>query len=177
MTDAARAGAAGETRWSVLSRGDRVRGRLWKPPRRGPHAVAILCSADGCSGGPLVERARAAWTSRAALATFDLPLCGARRSDKLSASALDPSHPHSARLRADLEAQTAADLEQVVALLRRDPDLDPARMSLIGVGLGARLASGFAAAAHGLASVLLAPEQSEPSDDWLRSLAARIAPS
>jgi pimeloyl-ACP methyl ester carboxylesterase len=137
----------------------------------------ILCTPDGRSDGELVERARAAWSARAALATFDLPLCGARHSDKLSASALDPSHPLAARLRVDLEAQTAADLERVIALLRSDRDLDPERVSLVGVGLGARFARAFAAGSQRLGAIVLAPEETSVSDDWLRSVGERIAPS
>ena len=104
------------------------------------------------------------------------PLCGSRRSDKLSALALDPSQPLAARLRADLETQTAADLAQVVALLRADPDLDPARISLVAVGLGARLARPFASGSHGLAAVELAPSDAPPSDDWLKTVGQRVAP-
>jgi pimeloyl-ACP methyl ester carboxylesterase len=137
----------------------------------------ILCTADGVGSGALVERARAAWSPRAALATFDLALCGSRRSDKLSSLALDPSHPLAARLRADLEAQTAEDLARVIALLRADPELDPGRVSLVAVGLGARLAQGFAARAHGLTAVELAPGESLPSDAWLRGVGERVAPA
>jgi dienelactone hydrolase len=167
--------AGGETHWTLLSRGDRVHGRTWKPARHGRHPVVILCTSDGVGSGELVERARAAWSPRAALATFDLALCGSRRSDKLSSLALDPSHPLAARLRADLEAQTASDLAQVVALLRADPELDPARVSLVGVGLGARLARAFAAGAHGLAAVELAPSDAPVGDDWLRAVAERVS--
>jgi dienelactone hydrolase len=174
VSEAGSPGASGETQWTLLSRGDRVHGRTWKPARRGPHPVVILCTADGRGSGELVERARAAWSARAALATFDLPLCGTRHSDKLSASALDASHPLAERLQADLEAQTEADLERVVALLRRDPDLDPERVSLVGVGLGARFARGFAAGAHGLAAVVLAPDETLLSDAWLRSVGERV---
>jgi hypothetical protein len=152
-----------------------VHGRTWKPARRGRHAVAILCTADGVGSGELVERARAAWSGRAALATFDLALCGSRKSDKLSALALDPSHPLAARLRADLEAQTSADLAAVIAHLRADPDLDPARVSLVALGLGARLARGFASGAHGLALIEMSGD-SAPSDSWLRAVGERIAP-
>jgi dienelactone hydrolase len=162
-----------DTHWTLLSRGDRVHGRTWKPAKRGPHPVVILCGPEGTGSGEWVERARAAWSARAALATFDLALCGSRRSDKLSALALDPSHALAARLAADLEAQTAADLAQVVTHLRADPDLDPARVSLVAAGLGARLARGFAAGAHGLAAVELAPEGA-PDDAWLREVAARL---
>ena len=165
-----------ETRWTLLSRGDRVHGRTWKPPRRERLPVVVLCTADGRAGGDWVERARAAWSPRAAVASFDLVLCGARHSDKLSSEALDPSHPMAARLRPDLEAQTAADLEQVVARLRADPDLDPARVSLVAVGVGARLARGFAAGAHGLAAVELHPQVTVAADEWLRAVGERVAP-
>ncbi|HKC51159.1 MAG TPA: hypothetical protein VKF60_10230 [Myxococcota bacterium] len=175
MSAAVARDAGGETHWTLLSRGDRVHGRTWKPARRGRHPVVILCTGDGVGSGELVERARAAWSARAALATFDLALCGSRRSDKLSALALDPSQPLASRLRADLETQTSADLEQVVALLRADPDLDPARVSLVAVGLGARLARAFAAGAHGLAAVELAPSDAPPSDDWMSAIGLRVA--
>jgi dienelactone hydrolase len=176
MSAAVARDAGGETQWTFLSRGDRVHGRTWKPARRGRHSVVILCTGDGVGSGELVERARAAWSGRAALATFDLALCGSRRSDKLSALALDPSQSLAARLRADLETQTAADLEQVVALLRADPDLEPARVSLVAVGIGARLARAFATGEHGLAAVELAPSDAPIGDDWLRAVGERVAP-
>jgi dienelactone hydrolase len=176
MSAAVARDVAGETPWTLLSRGDRVHGRTWKPARRGRLPVVILCTGDGVGSGELVERARAAWSGRAALATFDLPLCGSRRSDKLSALALDPSQPLAARLRADLETQTTADLARVAALLRADPDLDPTRVSLVAVGLGARLARPFASGSHGLAAVELAPSDTPPSDDWLKTVGQRVAP-
>jgi len=167
---------SGESHWTLLSRGDRVHGRTWKPAKRGPHSVVILCGPDGVGSGEWVEVVRAAWSARAALATFDLPLCGSRRSDKLSTLALDPSHPLATRLAADLDAQTAADLAQVVSHLQADPDLDPARLSLVAAGLGARLARGFAAGAHGLAAVELAPD-AKADAEWLRGVAARVIPA
>lgn len=166
---------SGESHWTLLSRGDRVHGRTWKPAKRGPHPVAILCGPDGVGSGEWVERVRAALSGRAALVTFDLALCGSRRSDKLSALALDASHPLAARLGPDLEAQTAADLAAVVTHLRGDPELDPARVSLVAAGLGARLVRGYAAGAHGLFAVELAPDASA-GGDWLRAVAARVAP-
>ena len=164
-----------ETRWTLLSRGDRVRGRTWKPARpRGRLPVVVLCTADGKAAGEWVERARAAWSPRAAVASFDLALCGSRHSDKLSAEALDPSHPIAGRLRADLEAQTAADLAHVVAQLRADPDLDPAREACAEAHGHERHARGFAAGAHGLAAVELHPEVTAAADDWLRAVGERV---
>jgi hypothetical protein len=175
VAGAAQGGVSGESHWTLLSRGDRVHGRTWKPAKRGPYPAVILCGPDGTGAGEWVEAARASWSARAALATFDLALCGSRRSDKLSALALDPSHPLAPRLAADLEAQTAADLAQVVSHLRADPDIDAARVSLVAAGLGARLARGFAAGAHGLAAVELAGDANGGAD-WLRAIAPRVIP-
>jgi dienelactone hydrolase len=162
-----------ETHWSLLSRGDRLHGRTLRPAGADRPPVTILCTPDGSAAHALVARARAAWPGLA-LAVFDLVLCGSRRSDKLSADALDPSHPLAARLRADLAAQTASDLAAVAALLRADPKLDGGRVSLVGVGLGAELAREFAAGDHGLAAVEL--ERRETLDDAaLRALAKKLA--
>jgi dienelactone hydrolase len=120
-----------------------------------------------------VLRARSIWRAHA-VAAFDLVLCGSRQSDKLSAQALDPAQPLAARLRADLAAQTAADLAAVAALLRADPALDGARLSLVGSGLGAALARAFAAGEHGLSAVVLEPDAA-PDDAWLREVAKRLA--
>jgi len=159
-----------ESHWTVLSRGDRVHGHTWKPALRGPHPVVILCSPDP----EWLGRARAAWSPRTALASFDLPLHGARKSDKLSAAALDPSHSLGARLRADLEAQLASDLSAVIAQLRSDPELDPARISLVAVGIGADWARAFAAQAQGLSQVELAPGVTLPDERWLRSMGEKL---
>jgi dienelactone hydrolase len=163
-----------DSRWTLLSRGDRVPGHTWKPARGGPHPVVILCTPDGVGGGEAIERARAALSGKAALASFDLTLCGARKSDKLSAQALDPTHPLSARLRPDLEAQTAADLEQVVKHLRADPDLDGKRISLVAAGIGAGFARGYASGKHGLAAVELHPEVTQISEPWMKSLVEKL---
>ena len=162
-----------ETHWSLLSRGDRLHGRTLRPAGGERAPVAILCTPDGSAGHALVARARAAWPELA-LAVFDLVLCGGRRSDKLSADALDPSHPLAGRLRADLAAQTAADLSAVAALLRADPKLDGARVSLVGVGLGAELAREFAAGDHGLAAVELV-RGATLDEAALRALAKKLA--
>ena len=162
-----------ESRWSLLSRGERLHGHTFRPGRAERPPVAILCTPDGSAGHELVLRARSLWPERA-VAVFDLVLCGSRRSDKLSAQALDPAQPLAARLRADLAAQTAADLAAVAALLRRDPRLDGARVSLVGVGVGAELAREFAAGEHALSAVWLEPEAAG-DDAWLRAVEARLA--
>ncbi len=152
-------GSAPETPFILLSRGDRVRGRLWKPARRGPHPVVILGSPDGAAAGPFVESARAIWSARAALVAFDLPLCGARSSGKISPQALE-------RLRADLETQTRADVDALLAHLARDGELDLARVSLFGVGRSAELLRAVGTDPR-LAQVRLEPAAREPDPGWL----------
>jgi len=161
-----------ESHWSVLSRGDRLHGRTFRPARGERPAAVILCTPDGTAAHELVLRARSIWAERA-VAVFDLVLCGSRRSDKLSAQAFDPAQPLSARLHADLAAQTAADLAAVAALLRADRALDGARIALVGAGRGAALAREFAAGAHGLATAVLEPDAA-PDDGWLRAVAKRL---
>lgn len=145
---------ATETSFSLLSRGDRVRGKLWKPAGRGPHPLVILGSADGAAAGAVAS------PTRAALATFDFPLCGARSSGKISPQALE-------RLRPDLEAQTRADLDALLAHLGHDPELDLARVSLFGVGRSAELLRGLAADPR-FVQIRLEPAAREPDPGWLR---------
>jgi len=163
-----------ETWWSLLSRGDRVRGRIAKPSKAGRHPVIILAGPDGCASSPFAEAATAAWSARAAVVAFDLPLCGSRKSDKLTALALDPNLPLAKRLRAELEAQVAADLTQVLALIATDPDLDPARVTFAGVALGAELARTAASNPHPFHQVALAPS-ADPGASWLREVLDRAA--
>jgi hypothetical protein len=156
--------------WSLLARGDRVRGRIALPSGAGPHAVVVLAGPDGCASGAFVESALAALLPRCAVVSFDLPLCGSRRSDKLSALALDPRRPLARRLRADLEAQVAADLAAVLALIAAQPELDAARVTFAAAGLGAKLAGATAKRTPGFARVALAQAGKSPAA-WLKALA------
>ena len=158
-----------ETEWSLLSRGDRVRGRLLKPAGSGPHPVIVIGGPDGRAGSPFVEAAAAAWGARAAVITFDLPLCGSRNSDKLTALALDMRLPLARRLRAELELQVASDLAQVLALIAADPELDPARVTFAGVALGAELAKGALSHPHPFKHVAVITA-SDPPASWLREV-------
>jgi len=146
--------------FSLLSRGDRVRGQLTKPSGRGPHPVVIVLGPDGAAAGPFVEAARAAWSGRAALVALDLPLCGSRASGKMSPQALE-------RLRPDLEVQTRADVDALLAHLARDPELDLAKVTLVGVGRGAELAKPLASDPR-FSRVRLEPAGRELDPAWLR---------
>lgn len=165
-----------KTRWSLLSRGDRVHGYLIRPAHPGPHPVLLLAGPDGCASSALAESAALACSATAALISFDLPLCGARRSDKLSALALDPGTPLAVRLRPELEQQVAADLAAVLALVAADPELDASRVTFVGVGLGAELARGFLGAPSGLAHVEIAKDPA-PGPSWFREIARRASRS
>jgi dienelactone hydrolase len=158
-----------ETAWTLLSRGDRVRGRVIVPSGPGPHPVIVLASPAGSASTPLVEAAAAAWCARAALVVFDLPLFASRKSDKLTSLALDLRTPLAQRLRPELEAQVASDLAQVLALIESEPTLDAVRVTFAGVGLGADLARAFLAGEHGFAHVSLSPAE-PPSASWLRDV-------
>lgn len=151
--------ADGAAPFTVLSRGDRVRGTLSRPPGRGPHPVVILAGPDGAAAGPFVAAARAAWSARAALVAFDLPLCGARVSGKMSPQALE-------RLRPDLETQARSDVDALLVHLGRDPELDRTRVTLVAVGRSSELLRGLAGHA-GLARVVLEPTAREPDPAWL----------
>ena len=129
--------AGNESLFSLLSRGDRVRGRLAKPQRSGPHPLILISGPDGCARSPSVDAAIACWSTWAVVAAIDLPLCGARRSDKLSLPDLERDDSVVARVRADLERQVESDLERTLALL------GGASQGLFGAGLGAELALPF----------------------------------
>jgi dienelactone hydrolase len=161
-----------ETGWSLLSRGDRVRGRTIKPASAGRHPVILLAGPDGCASSEFCASAAAAWCTRAALVVFDLPLCGSRRSDKLTALALDAMLPIARRLRPDVEAQVEADITAVLALIAADPELDPARVTFVGVGLGGELARAFAEKPAGVAQVVLSKDDA-PAKSWLREVGER----
>jgi len=163
-----------KTHWSLLSRGDRVHGYVIRPAHPGPNPVILLAGPDGCASSALAESAALACSATAALISFDLPLCGARRSDKLSALALDARTPLAARLRPELEQQVAADLAAVLALVAADPELDASRVTFVGVGLGAELARGFLAAPSGIAHVAIAKDPT-PSPSWFREVAERAS--
>jgi len=158
-----------DSAWSLLSRGDRVRGRVIAPAGPGPHPVIVLASPEGCVSAPLLEAAASAWCAHAALVVFDLPLFASRKSDKLTALALDLRTPLAQRLRPELEAQVASDLTQVLALIAADPALDGARVTFAGVGLGADLARTFLAGQRAFAHVALAPNETPPAS-WLREV-------
>ncbi len=153
--------------FTLLSRGDRVRGRIAEPSGPGSHPLILIAGADGCASSASVDAALASWSEWSAVAAIDLPLCGGRHSDKLSLSELDHRGSLAGQLRADLEVQVASDLQRTFALL------DYERAAFFGSGLGATLALPFCRRASGLRAIVLALHQQSnaPSGEHVRILA------
>lgn len=123
----------------MLSRGDRVWGRC-RLRRDGARANGVvLLSPDGCGGGVWYRAAVEAFGSWATVATIDVPLCGRRRSDKLSADGLDPSTALGAQLAQDLSSQLGADLDHLTGLLHARGGPSRERTSVVALGIGAAL--------------------------------------
>jgi hypothetical protein len=124
---------SGEERFALVSRGDRVHGRVRPHPADGPSQAVLALAPDGAADHPLIERVFQELGAVASVASIDLPLCGARHSDKLSEVAFDERDPVAARLRPDLEQQLAADLAATLDYLKRRLGLrDPPLVLAIG---------------------------------------------
>ncbi len=134
-----------------VSRGDRVLLRLLAPAEAQGLPLVLLGTSDGDASGAGAERALATWSGSARVAVIDLPLCGARRSDKL-----DPRNLPD-RLRGDLEDQLACDLGGALDLLGRALGID-GPIAYVGLGLGAELAVLFCEAEPRLDGFLLASD-------------------
>lgn len=154
--------------FSFLSRGDRVCG-IWRDvadPSR-PVPVVLVCGARGAAHSDDVERALASVHDWAAAGAIDLPLCGARHSEKLSAGALEPGHPLCEALESDLERQVAADLRGALTILCQRRGTKDARTGLVAFGAAARLVRGFCQSSPLLTAHLLMAD--EPgARDWVR---------
>lgn len=145
--------------FSLLSRGDRVRGRLVRPEKPGPYPLVLLAGPDGCAESGAADAAIAAFGAWAAVAAIDLPLCGARRSEKIAPSDLASRDSVAARLREDLELQVQSDLTRTLRFLR---DALPAtRAGFFACGLGARLALRFCRTTNALEAIALAPAEGD----------------
>jgi hypothetical protein len=120
----------------LLSRGDRVWGRC-RPAAAGGgrRGAVIFLSPDGESEHDWVTRAFQRWSAWATVATLDLPLCGRRYSEKLSAAADDPGSATGRRVQPDLARQLAEDLGRLVHLLGALCRVEPERTAVVALGL------------------------------------------
>ncbi len=160
-----------ELRFTLMSRGDLVRGRLVDRCDDHGRPLVIVAGPDGRADHPLIDWIIDAWTDWCAVASIDLPLCGGRASEKLSDLVLGADAPLREQLAADLEAQVADDLRNTAQVLAEHGGGGSGRLALVGLGLGAQLARGFADGAEPFDLVAL----SQDSDDaWLEDTARRI---
>lgn len=129
--------------FSLLSNGDRIRGTLFGRRDDPGRPLLLLAGPDGCARGPWVDAIVEACGEFTSLLSIDLPLCGSRTSEKLSALALDPEHPLARQLHDEIQAQTRDDLNTTVQALRDAADLRPGSLAFVGAGLGLELAHGY----------------------------------
>ncbi len=161
--------------FTLLSRGDRVHGRLARPRDPAARPLIVIATSDGRADGPAARAVLAAWSEWAAVAALDLPLCGARTSDKLSIASLDAGGPLADRLRADLRVQVKADLSRSFAFLAGELGVKPEQSGLACSGIGADLASGFCADAPEIAAVALSPRSIGDTRQLETGLGERLA--
>ena len=128
----------GEIEFCVLSRGDRVWGRCRHPRDPGGNAVIFLAP-DGDAHGEWAESALTGWGGQTTVVTFDLPVSGRRRMEKLSDSQLDLDTPLGSRLQPDLARQLREDLKAVRTLLRLALGVLPGDVALVVAGAGVSL--------------------------------------
>jgi len=161
----------GVTRFTLLSRGDRVRGVLISAENAESHTLVLVLSPDGTAGHPLVAELASEWRDWTDVASIDLPLCGGRRSEKLSAVAFEAEHPVASQIRGDLELQIQTDLERTAELLADQTGIHESRMACLSVGLAACLVERPIAQAN----LFWAVETNPDADaDWLAAAARRI---
>jgi len=149
-------------RFELVSRGDLVSGRLYRPDRSassgaGPSGsvplLLIQHDARGSVESPELECAAPWVRDGLAVAAIDLPLHGRRRSPKLSerlcegfdrASRGDAIDPETRILMEEFARQSVSDLVRTLDALSRlptsvsgAPDIDVERLAFMGLGLGA----------------------------------------
>jgi hypothetical protein len=100
--------------------------------------VVLIGAADGSALSRFADAALGTWSSFATVAALDLPLCGSRKSDKLSADAFRPGTPLAERLRAELELQLGSDLARLLDWLASDAGGETSA-AWLALGIGARL--------------------------------------
>ena len=112
-----------ELRFTLMSRGDLVRGRLVDRCDDHGRPLVIVAGPDGRADHPLIDWIIDAWTVWCAVASIDLPLCGGRASEKLSDLVLGADATLREQLAGDLEAQVADDLRNTAQQLAERQDL------------------------------------------------------
>ena len=133
--------------------GDRLRFQLHSRVRNGAIPLVVVYASDGSCGNAELEPVLNALSSWCAAATPDLPLCGARASDKLTAAAYDPQHVLSKSLLGDVRLQLRDDLRALVEHLAETRSVDRDRAAVLAWGRGALALRDVAPGACGLKAV------------------------
>lgn len=160
-----RNGPGDEQRIEFSSRGDRVSGWLKTPSASGPPPLVVLGHGAGLStSDPRLVALASAWCQRgAAVAAFDLPLHGARKSDKLSDALLEAmgeperlEHPDALRLCCEFLVQAKFDLRRAIDALCLEERVDRSRIAYAGFSLGAMVGAHLCADEPRVACAVLA---------------------
>jgi dienelactone hydrolase len=154
--------------FEFASRGDRVPGRLWLPPRgAGPFPLVLLQHGlGGSKQAPYLDATAPVWVrGGAAVASIDFPLHGERASAKLS----EPLALRGPALAAELMRQAVIDLRRALDAAAALPGVDGDRVAYAGFSLGAIVGATFCgvdarprAAALALGGGGLAPPETDP---------------
>jgi dienelactone hydrolase len=140
--------------FEFASRGDRVPGRAWLPPRGdGPFPLILLQhGAHGAQDAPALDEAAACWTREGvAVASIDLPLHGERASAKLgrllrAGLDLEPgAGALASAVATEFTRQAVLDLRRCLDALGRLEAIDCGRVAYAGLGLGSLVGSAFCA--------------------------------
>lgn len=132
--------------FELTSRGDRVTGHVWLPPKgTGPFPTVLLQHGiTGSKDADYIGFAATPWArSGAAVVSIDFPLHGARHSVKLQELVQlglgigGAPTPAAGDLVRRMVSQAVADLTRTVDALEHFPELDNARLAFAGLSLGA----------------------------------------
>lgn len=136
--------------------GDRLRVQLRRQRQDSASSsrpLVVVYASDGdCSNRELsaVLDALEPWCT---VAAPDLPLCGARRSDKLTAAAYDSKHALTDALLSDVRLQLLDDLRVLIDSLAETHAIDLTRTAVVAWGRGAQAFRDIDPAACGLTRV------------------------
>ena len=163
------------------SRGDRVPGRLWLPPRgAGPFPLVLLQHGlGGSKEAPYLDATAPVWVrGGAAVASIDFPLHGARASRKQRERIGVGGDGPGRALANELLRQAVIDLRRALDAASAWPEIDERRIAYAGFSLGSIIGATFCgvdarpcAAALALAGGGLGPPETDPL-----GFVGRIAP-
>jgi len=133
--------------------GDRLRVRLRHLDAEAAGPLVIVYASDGDSENAELDEVFDQLSPWCTIAAPDLPLCGARSSDKLSAAAFDPQHALSNTLLSDIRLQLRDDLKLLLAALAEPRRVDQKRSAVLACGRAALAFADWKAAENALSRI------------------------